>query len=233
MWLSLGPTPMTGPTLVPGMGIYGVLYDHVPGFDGVRVPARYAMIAGLFLALSAAFGARWLVRRSGGTAWLALAGVLIVLEGLAAPLEVNGTWGMKEATPPPRVYRDLNAPPVYQALAQLQTPAIVAEFPFGDPAWEIRYTYYAGMHRRRILNGYSGAFPPAYQRRVAAFNRLDADPAAAWSALVDAGATHVILHRDAFADPARANLVHDWLIRNGAHAIAQFPDGTSLFELRS
>ena len=38
---------------------YGLrlLYDYVPGFNGVRVPARYAMIAGLFLAVLAGYGA--------------------------------------------------------------------------------------------------------------------------------------------------------------------------------
>lgn len=50
MWLSLGPGPDTG--------LYRALYDYVPGFNGVRVPARYAMIAGLFLAILAGFGAR-------------------------------------------------------------------------------------------------------------------------------------------------------------------------------
>ena len=25
-----------------GFGLYGVLYEYVPGFNGVRVPARYA-----------------------------------------------------------------------------------------------------------------------------------------------------------------------------------------------
>ncbi len=35
-----------------------LLYDYVPGFNGVRVPARYAMIAGLFLAVLAGYGAR-------------------------------------------------------------------------------------------------------------------------------------------------------------------------------
>ena len=50
MWLSLGPMPNAGDARVSGFGLYGVLYDYVPGFNGVRVPARYAMIAGLFLA---------------------------------------------------------------------------------------------------------------------------------------------------------------------------------------
>ena len=56
MWLSLGPLPNAGEARVSGFGLYGLLYDHVPGFNGVRVPARYAMIAGLFLAILAGCG---------------------------------------------------------------------------------------------------------------------------------------------------------------------------------
>ncbi len=61
MWLSLGPMPSDGDGRARGFGIYAVLYDYVPGFNGVRVPARYAMIAGLFLAVLAGYGARALL----------------------------------------------------------------------------------------------------------------------------------------------------------------------------
>ena len=49
-------TPATA--RVSGFGLYGLLYEYVPGFNGVRVPARYAMIAGLFLAILAGYGAQ-------------------------------------------------------------------------------------------------------------------------------------------------------------------------------
>ena len=51
MWLSLGPLPNAGEARISGFGLYSLLYEYVPGFNGVRVPARYAMIAGLFLAI--------------------------------------------------------------------------------------------------------------------------------------------------------------------------------------
>ncbi|MDP2055459.1 MAG: hypothetical protein Q8L75_17605, partial [Acidobacteriota bacterium] len=61
IWLSLGPAPSAGDARVSGFGIYSALYHYVPGFDGVRVPARYAMIAGLFLAVLAGYGVAALV----------------------------------------------------------------------------------------------------------------------------------------------------------------------------
>ncbi|MGE0865194.1 MAG: hypothetical protein AB7P34_14960 [Vicinamibacterales bacterium] len=62
IWLSLGPAPSAGDARVSGLGIYSALYNYVPGFNGVRVPARYAMIAGLFLSVMAGYGVAALVR---------------------------------------------------------------------------------------------------------------------------------------------------------------------------
>ena len=97
MWLSLGPMPSDGDGRARGFGIYAVLYDYVPGFNGVRVPARYAMIAGLFLAVLAGYGTRALLdppkpgAMSSGRRRTAMAvvAVLILVEGAAVPMEIN------------------------------------------------------------------------------------------------------------------------------------------------
>ncbi|MDO8680844.1 MAG: hypothetical protein Q7R30_20180 [Acidobacteriota bacterium] len=112
MWLSLGPVPNAGDARGSGFGLYGVLYNYVPGFNGVRVPARYAMIAGLFLAVLAGYGADELFRigkvRWAGTSVPAVLtvvlAVLILIEGAAIPMEMNRTWAQNEAVPPARVY---------------------------------------------------------------------------------------------------------------------------------
>jgi hypothetical protein len=231
IWLSLGPAPSAGPNRVSGFGLYDVLYTYVPGFTGVRVPARYAMVAGLFLAMAAGFGAARLLRRSWGAIALGVAAVAIVADGAAMPLAVNHTWATSEATPPARVYpRDL-APRIYQDLRRMPGEAVIAEFPFGDPAWEIRAVYYAAVHGKRVLNGYSGAFPPGYRRRAAALRRIDVDGETAWEALVDAGTTHVIVHTPAFANPNQSREVLAWLNARGARLVISYPDGDALFEL--
>ncbi|MGZ5477808.1 MAG: hypothetical protein ACXWH1_15105, partial [Thermoanaerobaculia bacterium] len=134
MWLSLGPLPNAGASRVSGFGLYGVLYEYVPGFNGVRVPARYAMIAGLFLAILAGFGAAAMLRAKAISpkhasdsgvrrrTVLAVTAILILVEGAAIPMEINRTWNQNEAMPPARVYpyghldrRSLGegVPPVY------------------------------------------------------------------------------------------------------------------------
>jgi hypothetical protein len=89
IWLSLGPLPYAGESRVSGFGLYGLLYNYVPGFNGVRVPARYAMIAGLFLAILAGYGAKKIASNMAITAIVAS---LILIEGAAIPMEMNRTW---------------------------------------------------------------------------------------------------------------------------------------------
>jgi hypothetical protein len=226
VWLSLGPR----------FGLYGVLYDHVPGFDGVRVPARYAMIAGLFLAVLAGYGAAMLLqarvsRLMPSVVVVALLAAAVLMEGVAAPFEINRSWGSNEALPPPRVMPRADAPPVYARVAALPQGSVITEFPFGDGAWEIRYVYYAAAHWKPITNGYSGNFPLPYKERVARLQRLHVDPEAAWQSLRAAGTTHVVLHRHAFAKPEDAAAVEAWLHTRGATELARFDDGDMLFTL--
>jgi hypothetical protein len=230
MWLSLGPLPKAGDTMVSGFGLYGVLYDHVPGFTGVRVPARYAMIAGLFLAVLAGYGARLLTRHS---ALLTTLAVLVLIEGVAVPIEINRTWNMSEAAPPARVFPRSAAPEVYKRIASLPAESVITEFPFGDKAWEIRYVYYSAAHWKPITNGYSGAFPPVYNDRVARLQHIAVDHEASWQTLLNTGTTHVVIHRHAFGKPEDADAVEAWLKSHGAREVERFAEGDILFALFS
>jgi hypothetical protein len=250
MWLSLGPQPNAGERYVSGFGLYGLLYEYVPGFNGVRVPARYAMIAGLFLAMLAGFGASIVFGAVGPNpanaprgrkrSALALTSALILAEGAAIPLEINRTWVQREALPPARVYpyRRLDrgslgegVPPVYARVRALPAAAAITEFPFGDAGWEIRYVYYAAAHWKPITNGYSGNFPAKYKERVARMQRIAIDPEGAWASLRASGSTHAVIHRNAFANIADADTVENWLKGRGAVEIERFPDGDILLKL--
>jgi hypothetical protein len=225
IWLSLGPMPNAGDGRAAGTGIYAVLYDYVPGFNGVRVPARYAMIAGLFLAVVAGFAARLLTFSYA----VPIVAALVLAEGAAVPFEINRTWGGNEAMPPARVMPYAQAPPIYERVAALPEGSAITEFPFGDAAWEIRYVYYAAAHWKPITNGYSGGFPSSYRQRVARWRRVGADPDAAWQLLRDSGTTHVLVHRHAFARPEDADSVEAWLATHGATELERLPDGDILW----
>ncbi len=244
MWLSLGPVPKAGDALVSGFGLYGVLYEYVPGFNGVRVPARYAMIAGLFLAVMAGYGVALFTSRlsllTSRVATVVIA-ALVLIEGVAVPLPMNGTWAQHETTPPARVFptralgrRGLGegVPAVYGRVAALPAGSAITEFPFGDAAWEIRYVYYSAAHWQPITNGYSGSFPPDYSARVARLKDVTVNPEASWQALVDSTSTHVVLHPAAFADPAHAVTVKEWLESHGARLLETFDDKDALYAIR-
>ena len=62
-WLSLGPSPTSMGRPLDLASPYRVLYDVVPGFDGVRVPARFWMVGLLALSVLGGFGA---ARLAGG-----------------------------------------------------------------------------------------------------------------------------------------------------------------------
>jgi len=244
IWLSLGPAPSAGDARVSGLGIYSALYNYVPGFDGVRVPARYAMLAGLFLAVLAGYGVAVLVRLKADTtpaptvasgfsriAATAVTAALVLVEGAAIPMEMNRAWAQNEAMPPSRIYPAPKAPPVYARVAALPAGSVITAFPFGDAAWEIRYVYYAAAHWQPITNGYSGSFPPDYSARVARLRDVTVNPGLAWQSLVDSKSTHVVLHPGAFATPANAESVRAWLLAQNAQVLEQFPDGDTLFAL--
>ena len=71
-------------------------YDHVPGFDGLRVPARYAMIAAVFLSITCRHrrgrrcidGARGRADDRRRSRW-----PRFLVEAAFAPMPVNQTWG--------------------------------------------------------------------------------------------------------------------------------------------
>jgi hypothetical protein len=215
-WLSLGPVVHSKGRPVPAFGLYGVLYDHVLGFDSLRVPARMGMLVGLFLSTLAGWAAAQLSRGLRSTiALVAVGGALALVEGCAAPIT-------------------LHVPPacslVYEAVAQLPGPAAVAEFPFGDPYLDVQYMFCSTRHWRRLVNGYSGAAPTGYRQRAAALGNVLRDPDTAWKALVDSGATHALVHEAAWPG-AKGVRVATWLEAHGARRKAV--DGTDvLYDLR-
>ena len=58
---------------------------------------------------------------------------------------------------------------VYQFAAALPAGAVLVEFPFGSPAWDLQFMFYQRVHRHPIVNGYSGGFPRTFDDNKEAF----------------------------------------------------------------
>ena len=218
--MSFGPDIHSRGRTVAGSNIYALFYDHVPGFDGLRVPARFATIASLALAGLAGLGARALKPIA---SWIVSA--LIVIEALALPIPINENsteYADKTLAPlPPTVGVGAAAPPVYAYVAQLPPSAILIELPLGEPAFDVRYMFYSTIHWRRLVNGYSGGFPAEYQVLKESLKDALSRPARAWEAVAASAATHVVVHESLYSSDRGANL-SNWLRHNGAREIATF-----------
>jgi hypothetical protein len=226
--MSLGPVMRANGVRI-GPGLYDIFYRWVPGFDGLRVVSLHFMLVALFLAVLAGLGAAAIIARwprAGRT--IAVLGVIAILaESWSVPTVANERLRAPGYAWPPAEVADV--PPVYRVIRGLPAGTVVAEFPFGAEAYEIRYVFHSGYHRKPIVNGYSGFQPASYARVVGPLSHTPAG-ADAWNALLSSGATHAIVHEAAFLDQDGV-AVSAWLRQFGAReiAVAQYD---RVFQLR-
>jgi hypothetical protein len=198
-WLSLGPFPQALGRPIELAAPYGFLYEYVPGFEGVRAPARFAMVGALMLAVLGGYGAAALGRGTWGRALVIGVGLAFLFEGTAVPFLVNGVSPSREFnTPEARLYRPARAPAIYHETARHIGEGVLAELPLGATDFDLRAVYYSTVHWRPILNGYSGFFPPHYGQLAFALGELPRHPEVSLRALRSAGATHVLVHEGAY-----------------------------------
>ena len=198
-WLSLGPVPHVLGRPLDIAAPYRWLFEYVPGFEGLRTPARFGMIVTLMLAVLGGYGAAVLSRRSWGPVMVSVVAVPFLFEGTAVPFLVNGTTALAGYhSPEARVYPPDQAPPIYRDGVRRLGPAVLAELPLGEPEFDLRATYYTTAHWSKLINGYSGFYPPQYGSLVFALRELPLHPALSMDALRVAGATHVIVHEGAY-----------------------------------
>src|SRR5688572_8658939 len=226
VWLSLGPMPQVLGRPVEIVAPYGFLYEHVPGFDGVRVPARLAMVGTLMLAVLGGFGAAVIARRRAAPALLAALSLAFLAESLVVPFIVNGVTGTRGFNvPEARVYRPARAPNIYKVFAREAPGAVLAELPLGESDFDLRAMFYSIVHWRPVLNGYSGFYPPHYGRLALAVSDVPRFTDSALQALRTYGATHVLVHEGAYLEARGASTSAALL---GAGATELYRDATDV-----
>lgn len=170
MWaLAFGPAPPGALIVRP----YDAL-AWLPGFDALRVPARFAMLATLCLSIAAglAFARVAPARPVFFTPIAACALAGLAVDGWTRPMPL--------AAPPPRVI----LPDV--------PGAVVLELPVNEGAGDAAAMYRSMLHGRPIVNGYSGHAPPAYAVLAHALQR--GDPTAV-TELARGGPLLIVLNR--------------------------------------
>lgn len=186
--VSLGPSPalLGGSTLAPFAWLSGL-----PGFEGMRAPARFGIVMMLGVSGLAAIGGSALTR-----AWLPrYPAALLVL----VPLMV-GEWfviGFPAGKPAP-----LQVPAIYRT-AEVQSARSLVSLPeySGTPEWVQGgdYLYYSMSHWRPIVNGFGRTEPARYADLVAQVRDFP-NAAAALHAL---GLQYVVLHAERYPNHGR------------------------------
>jgi hypothetical protein len=127
----------------------------LPGFDGLRVPARFAMLATLTLSMAAAIAAARLAPRGSGRrlAATAIVATALLVDGWIEPMPL--------VVPPQRV------------LIEAPEGAPVIELPPDDPMLNVAAMYRALSHGRPLVNGYSGHTPRHYDLLATYLHRRD------------------------------------------------------------
>jgi hypothetical protein len=223
--MSLGPHIYSHGKLFEDTNLYAVFYRFVPGFDGLRVPARFGMIVALGLASLVAYGAAAIGGLRHGSRLVSAAALLIVVESAAVPFPLNRNsieYKQSGLAPLPDAVATGDAvPPVYRFVATLPSSTSLVELPFGEVAFEARYMFYSTTHWRPLANGYSGGAPDEYGLLAESLKDALLQPEPAWRALVASGVTHAIVHEGSYTD-GRGGQVSDWLRAHGAKEIAAF-----------
>ncbi len=233
MVMSWGPSiHARGRTIAP-TSLYALFYDCVPGFDGVRVPARFAMVVTFTLAVLGGLGAAVLARIARARTVAIAASLAIVLESLAIPIPINQNsteYLQPGLAPLPGSLSASAVPPVYGFVSSLPAATAIVELPIGEPAFDVRYMFYSTSHWKPLVNGYSGGEPVAYGQLDQRLRDLSTRPERAWQALLETNATHAIVHETFYAGDG-GRRVSDWLRSRGAREVAAF-GGDRVFQIR-
>ena len=174
-WLALGPA----------FGLYRLGYSLIPGFDLIRVPSRFFLLALTALAVLAGLGLER-VRRS-SVAWALI---------LAATIEcIPVAW---DAADDPIV-----TPPIDAWLAAQPKPFRVLELPTPPPGNSLRqarfhseFMIHGAAHWQPMVNGYSSLVPPLHMKL---FDDLHEFPTETGLAELERlGVGYVIVHTDMY-----------------------------------
>ena len=139
----------------PPLSLWPYVY-WLPGFDFIRVPSRFTLLAILGLSVLAGIGFDRLTARLTPrvrSVAAVVVGALLVAEFAAFPLHVDAF--------------SVQVPAIDRWLAGQPGPFAIAEVPEGDPGkageWERRQTTFmlhSTAHWQKTVNGYSGFRPP-------------------------------------------------------------------------
>jgi hypothetical protein len=170
---------------------YRLAYENLNPLRSMRVPARFAILVNLTLALLAGFGAARLLARARN-----LNRRRIVLAALTAVFVV-------ESLPHLKLQPVWKRPPFLYSSLGPESGAVLFEFPIQLEMFEnFAYIYFSTWHWTKMVNGYSGFLPRSYWELEVSTDGFPLGDSVPY--LQKRGVTHVALHCAFWTDEACA-----------------------------
>ena len=236
------PPPQPFPPNLPMPWLFA--YHHLPGFKGLRVPARLTGVLLIMLALLGAYAVAWLQDKcrgeGGGAAWGGPLWSPVLPQLRRFALLSNPVRGLVvqcllilvsfalivEALPariPVTVAPTGNhIPAVYQWLATHGGQQPIVELPISqtDGKYDAWYDYYAIYHPHPIVNGWSGYRPPLTQQIAASL--LSFPSPGSLAMLRQYHIQYVVLHLQRYSPGTAATLLAQVEASPGLYRVAVF-----------
>ena len=166
--------------------VYLALLRTLPGLDGMRVPARFLVVAAPGFAVFAGRGFDRLRALAGHGRWAPAATLLLAATAIAEGRPLAPPWApLPDLSHLPAAYLRLAKEPGIQALA---------ETPRHDDSTAILRMYAGLAHHHRLVDGYSGFFPASHRELAPYLHGLPGPPLLA--TLRARGVSHLLVHHD-------------------------------------
>ncbi len=176
-------------SLGPAFFLYTILYNIIPPLQSVRVAARWGVMVTFSISVLAGFGARYLFEQSLSLRKkiiCVLIPLILIAEYSCFPLRFH-------------IFPE-QVPAVYRWLSSRQGDFPIVELPMPSSAREVyketRYMYRSTFHWKKLVNGYSGFFPPDYWEINGTMQKFPSEKSIAL--LRRLGVKYVIVHAAEF-----------------------------------
>ena len=208
---------------------FGWLFDHVPGFKGLRTPSRFIIITLMMLAILSGYGFAQLQPHIHKQKHVYAASILLTIFIAIEYLSIPIPFYAQAPSEIPEIYTWLQKIDTDEAIIELPFPATVDGNPdFGRLAgiegWRL---YYATYHWMPMVNGYSGFLPYGQDQIIA--DMLDFPDAKSIRRLNELGVRYVIVHQDQF-DEHQKQQFEEYIDQytDDLHQVAAYGDDLAL-----
>jgi hypothetical protein len=209
--------------------LYPWLHAHLWGLQGLRAPARFAILAVAALAVLVAFGFDAIQKPlRGRTGWQSPK-LLFLATVLIAGLEYSSL---------PMFLRDVptKTPDVYQYVSTLGR-SVIAEMPMpepgGIPGYDPLYMYWSMTRWNPLVNGYSGYIPGQYVQTLETMLRFPDDDSV--ERLQSLGVRYLLVHKSFYPQKDYSSMMLRMAAVPALIPLGRFRDWTGetqVFELK-